>query len=101
MTADRSLSEQILALTQLQNLSLRLNAALALDQTLDAIVEAAIAICRADRAAISYLNEAGELEILNHRGLSEDYIKERRLTRPDPVIEKNNPDSPAFNHRRH
>ncbi len=88
MTADPSLSEQILALTQLQNLSLRLNAALALDQTLDAIVEAAIAICRADRAAISYLNEAGELEILNHRGLSEDYIKERRLTRPDPVVEK-------------
>lgn len=88
MTADRSLSEQILVLTQLQNLSLRLNAALTLDQTLDAIVEAAIAICRADRAAISYINEAGELDILNHRGLSEEYIRERRLTRPDPVIER-------------
>lgn len=88
MTADRSVSEQILALTQLQNLSLRLNAALALDETLDAIIEAAIAICRADRAAISYLNEAGELDILNHRGLSDDYIRERRLTRPDPVIER-------------
>lgn len=88
MTADQSLSEQRLALTELQNLSLRLNAALTLDQTLDAIVEAAIAICRADRAAISYLNEAGELDILNHRGLSEEYIRERRLTRPDPVIER-------------
>jgi signal transduction histidine kinase len=88
MTAERSMSEQILALTQLQNLSMRLNAALALDETLDAIIEAAIAICRADRAAISYFNEAGGLDILNHRGLSDDYIRGRRLTRPDPVIER-------------
>jgi signal transduction histidine kinase len=88
MTPEPSTSDQILALTQLQNLSLRLNAALALDETLDAIIEAAIAICRADRAAISYLNESGELGILRHRGLSDEYIKGRRLTRPDPVIEK-------------
>src|SRR6185503_10989725 len=75
-------------LTQLQNLSLRLNVSLALDETLDAIIEAAMTICRADRAAISYLNDSGDLDVLRHCGLSDQYINERKLTRFDPTIEK-------------
>ena len=88
MTAERSTNEQSVALTQLQNLSLRLKVSLSLDMTLDAIIEAAMTICRSDRAAISYLNEVGQLSIIRHRGLSEDYIKRRQLTRLDPTIEK-------------
>ncbi len=87
MTADSSsVSEQLRALTSLQNLSLKLSATLTLDETLDAIVEAAMVICRADRAAISYINESGELRLLKHRGLSEEYVKERQLTRLDPTL---------------
>lgn len=88
MTAERSANEQSLALTQLQKLSLQLNVSLSLDVTLDAIIEAAMTICRADRAAISYLNETGELDIMRQRGLSEDYLKQRQLTRFDPAIRK-------------
>jgi signal transduction histidine kinase/CheY-like chemotaxis protein len=88
MTAERSTSEQSVALTQLQNLCLRLNVSLSLDVTLDAIIDAAMTICRADRAAISQLNEAGQLSVMRHRGLSEDYLKQRQLTRVDPAIEK-------------
>ena len=86
MTANTSVSEQLRALTSLQNLSLKLSAALTLDETLDAIVEAAVVICRADRAAISYINELGELLLLKHRGLSEEYVKERQLTLMDPAL---------------
>ena len=86
MTADSSVSEQLRALTSLQNLSLKLSATLTLDETLEAIVEAAVVICRADRAAISYINESGELRLLKHRGLSEEYVKERQLTRLDPAL---------------
>lgn len=88
MSAERSANEQSVTLTQLQKLSLRLNVSLSLDVTLDAIIEAAMTICRADRAAISYLNEAGQLNIMRHRGLSEDYLKRRQLTRMDPAIER-------------
>ena len=88
MTAERTTSDELLALTQLQNLSLRLNVSLSLDETLDAIIEAAMTICRADRAAISYLNEVGQLTIMRHRGLSESYLKQRQLTRLDPAIER-------------
>ena len=84
--ANTSVSEQLRALTSLQNLSLKLSAALTLDETLDAIVEAAVVICRAERAAISYINESGELRLLKHRGLSEEYVKERQLTRLDPAL---------------
>lgn len=86
MTANSIVSEQLRALTSLQNLSLTLSAALTLDQTLDAIVEAAVVICRADRAAVSRINETGELRLLKHRGLSEEYISERQLTRLDPAL---------------
>ena len=87
MTADTSsISEQLRALTSLQNLSLKLSATLTLDETLDAIVEAALVICRADRAAISCINESGELRLIKHRGLSEDYVKGRQLTRLDPAL---------------
>jgi len=86
MTADSSVSEQLRALTSLQNLSLKLSATLTLDETLDAIVEAAMVICRADRAAISYINESGELRLLRQRGLSEEYVRERQLTRLDPTL---------------
>jgi len=86
MTADSSVSEQLRALTSLQNLSLKLSATLTLEETLDAIVEAAMVICRADRAAISYINESGELRLLKQRGLSEEYVRERQLTRLDPTL---------------
>lgn len=86
MTANSSVSEQLRALTSLQNLSLKLSATLTLDETLDAIVEAAMVICRADIAAISYINESGDLRLLKHRGLSEEYVKERQLTRLDPTL---------------
>jgi signal transduction histidine kinase len=88
MTAEAVLDEQQHALTHLQNLSLRLNVSLSLEETLDAIIEAVIAVCRADRAAISYFNKAGELLIMRHRGLSDDYIKRRQLTRLDPAVAK-------------
>ena len=86
MTPSSSVSEQLRALTSLQNLSLKLSAALTLDETLDAIVDAAIVICRADRAAISYINDSGEFRLLKHRGLSEEYVKKRQLTRLDPAL---------------
>lgn len=86
MTADSSVSEQLRALTRLQNLSLKLSATLTLDETLEAIVEAAVVICQADRAAISYINESGELRLLKHRGLTEEYVKQRQLTRLDPTL---------------
>jgi signal transduction histidine kinase/ActR/RegA family two-component response regulator len=81
-----SVNEQLRALTSLQNLSLKLSATLTLDETLDAIVEAALVICRADRAAISHINESGELRLLKHRGLSEAYVKGRQLNRLDPAL---------------
>src|ERR1700754_484183 len=86
MHPQSSLSAQLMALTQLQNLSLRLGASLAQDDTLDAIIEAAMIICRAGRAAISYLNDGGELILIRHRGLSETYLGARQLTRFDPAI---------------
>src|SRR5215831_12796183 len=86
MAANSSVSEQLRALTSLQNLSLKLSAALTIDETLDAIVDAAIVICRADLAAISHLTESGELRLLRHRGLPEDYIRDRQLTRLDPAL---------------
>ncbi|HEX5732374.1 MAG TPA: ATP-binding protein [Blastocatellia bacterium] len=81
-----SMDEQLRVLTRLQNLSLNLTATHSLDERLDYIIEAAITICRADRAAISYFDEAGELRIMRHHGLSDDYLSRRRLTRSDPSI---------------
>jgi len=86
MAANSSVSEQLRALTSLQNLSLKLSSALTTDETLDAIVDAAIIICRADLAAISHITESGELRLLRHRGLSEEYVKDRQLTRLDPAL---------------
>jgi signal transduction histidine kinase len=86
MAANSSVSEQLRALTSLQNLSLKLSSALAVDETLDAIVDAAIIICRADLAAISHITDSGELRLLRHRGLSQEYVKDRQLTRLDPAL---------------
>ena len=86
MAANSSVSEQLRALTSLQDLSLKLSATLTIDETLDAIVDAAMIICRADFAAISRIMESGELRLLRHRGLSEEYVKERQLTRLDPAL---------------
>lgn len=86
MTANSTVSEQLRALTSLQNLSLKLSSALTIDETLDAIVDAAIIICRADLAAISHITDSGELQLLRHRGLSEEYVKDRQLTRLDPAL---------------
>jgi signal transduction histidine kinase len=88
MTAEPVTTEHLHALAQLQSLSSKLNVSLSLEETLDAIIEAALAICRADRAAISYLNDAGELQIMRQRGLSDEYINRRRLTRLDPAIKE-------------
>jgi signal transduction histidine kinase len=81
-----NMDEQLRVLTRLQNLSLNLTATHSLDERLDYIIEAAITICRADRAAISYFDEAGELRLMRHQGLSDDYLSRRRLTRSDPSI---------------
>jgi signal transduction histidine kinase len=86
MTANSSVSEQLRALTSLQNLSLRLSAAMTMDETLDAIINAAVVICRADRAAISRINESGRLELLKHKGLSDEYVKGRQLSSFDPAL---------------
>lgn len=86
MTAETSAGEQLSALTQLQDLSLKLSGTLTLDDTLDAIIGAAMEICRADRAAVSYLDDSGNLCILRHKGLSPEYVSERQLTRVDPII---------------
>jgi signal transduction histidine kinase/ActR/RegA family two-component response regulator len=86
MAANSSVSEQLRVLTSLQNLSLKLSAALTIDETLDAVVDAAMIICRADLAAISRITESGELRLMRHRGLSEQYVKERQLTRLDPAL---------------
>jgi signal transduction histidine kinase/ActR/RegA family two-component response regulator len=80
------MDEQLRVLTRLQSLSLNLTATHSLDERLDYIIEAAITICRADRAAISYFNAAGELCIMRQHGLSEEYLNHRRLTRSDPSI---------------
>ena len=82
------MDEQLRVLTRLQDLSLRLSASLELDETLDAIMEAAITICRAEHAAISCFNDAGELCILRQHGLSERYLRERCITRDDPQLAK-------------
>lgn len=86
MAAESSVTEQLRALTQLQDLSLKLSGTLALDDTLDAIIEAAMTICRADRAAVSCFDNSGALRILRHRGLTPEYVQQRALTRIDPVI---------------
>jgi len=86
MTANSTVSEQLRALTSLQNLSLKLSSALTIDETLDAIVDAAMVICRADLAAISHITDSGELRLLRHRGLSEEYVKGRQLSRLDPAL---------------
>jgi signal transduction histidine kinase/CheY-like chemotaxis protein len=80
------MDEQLRALTRLQDLSLELASCLSLDQTLDAVMDAAMAICRTDSVAISYFDESGELKLITHRGLSEEYVRERRLKYDDPSV---------------
>ena len=80
------MDEQLRALTRLQDLSLELASCLSLDQTLDAVMNAAMAICRTDRVAISYFDESGELKLITHSGLSEEYVRERRLKYDDPSL---------------
>jgi signal transduction histidine kinase/ActR/RegA family two-component response regulator len=80
------MDEQLRALTRLQDLSLTLSATLTLDETLDAIIDAAMTICRADYAAISSMDESGQLELVRHRGLSDEYISQRKLTRFEPSV---------------
>src|ERR1700742_268857 len=86
MQPEMILSAQVQALTQLQNLSLRLSTALALDNVLDVILDAAGAICHADHIAISRLNAQSEMVILRQRGLSDTYLGARQLNRLDPTI---------------
>jgi signal transduction histidine kinase/CheY-like chemotaxis protein len=80
------MDEQLRALTRLQDLSLELAGSLSLNQTLDAVMDAALMICRTDRIAISYFDESGELKLITHRGLSEEYVKERRVKYDDPSV---------------
>ena len=81
-----SMGEHLRALARLQGLSLNLTSSLELDQLLDAILQASMTICQADRAAISCLDDSGELRIMRHSGLSEEYLGQRRLSRQDPAI---------------
>lgn len=71
------MDEQLRALTQLQDLSLKLTASLCLAETLDAVIDAAVTICRAERAAVSCLDDTGELRTLRARGFSAGYLKRR------------------------
>jgi len=49
-------------------------------------MDAAVIICRTDRVAISYFDELGELKLITSRGLSEEYVRERRLKYDDPSV---------------
>src|SRR5262245_3142818 len=80
------MDEQLRTLTRLQDLSLELASCLSLDETLSAVMAAALTICRTDRVAISYFDETGELKLITHRGLSEEYIRERRIKYDDPSV---------------
>ena len=80
------MDEQLRALTRLQDLSLELASCLSLDQTLNAVMDAAVNICKTDRVAISYFDESGELKLITHRGLSDEYIRERRIKYDDPSV---------------
>ncbi|MCI0490436.1 MAG: ATP-binding protein [Blastocatellia bacterium] len=82
------MDEQLRVLTRLQNLSLKLTASLGLDEALDAIIEAAMTISRADRAAISCMDDQGDFAILKASGLSEDYINRRQVNRENPLVAK-------------
>jgi signal transduction histidine kinase/ActR/RegA family two-component response regulator len=77
---------QLRVLAELQDLSLKLTSALSLSDTLDAVIGAAMSICRAERAAVSCFNESGELRIMRSRGLTDGYLRRRRLRRDDPII---------------
>jgi signal transduction histidine kinase len=80
------LDEQLRVLTRLQDASLNLTASLDLEHTLDRVIDEALIICHADRAAISCFDEKGELRLLRHRGLSEEYLQNRRITYDDPSV---------------
>jgi signal transduction histidine kinase/CheY-like chemotaxis protein len=80
------MGEQLRALTRLQKVSLSLTASLSLDEVLDAILEAAMMICGADCAALSYLDGSGALRLMRHRGLSEEYLRQRHITSSDPAV---------------
>src|SRR5262245_7177218 len=80
------MDEQLRTLTRLQDLSLEIASCLSLDQTLNAVMAAALTTCRTDRVAVSYFDESGELKLITHRGLSEEYIRERRLKYDDPSV---------------
>ncbi|HYP25300.1 MAG TPA: ATP-binding protein [Blastocatellia bacterium] len=80
------MDEQLRVLTRLQDLSLKLSASLDLDETLDAITEAATTICRAEHAAISCFDSSGDLSIIRQRGLSEEYMSRRRVKADDPWL---------------
>src|SRR5262249_2340397 len=80
------MDEQLRTLTRLQDLSLELASCLSLDETLSAVMAAALTICRTDRVAISYFDETGELKLITHRGLSDDYVRDRRLKYDDPSL---------------
>jgi signal transduction histidine kinase/ActR/RegA family two-component response regulator len=81
-----SMSEHLRALTRLQDLSLNLTASVELERVLDSILEAAVVICHCDQAAISCLDELGEMRIRRHRGLSEEYLTNRRISSHDPFV---------------
>lgn len=77
------MDEQLRALTKLQDASLVLTSTLNLNEMLDAVMDAALGICRTDRVSINYVDESGEARIVRSRGLSDEYLKNRRVTRKD------------------
>jgi signal transduction histidine kinase/ActR/RegA family two-component response regulator len=81
-----SISEHLRAMTRLQDLSLKLSTSLDLDFVLDSILKAAVDICHADKAAISCLDDVGEMQIMRHSGLSQEYLANRRILSDDPFV---------------
>jgi signal transduction histidine kinase/CheY-like chemotaxis protein len=82
------LDEQLRTVTHLQELSLKLPGSVGLQNTLEAVLSAALAICRADCGTISCFNEAGELRVMRSHGLSEGYFTHRKMNRYELPIAK-------------
>ncbi|HEU4388201.1 MAG TPA: ATP-binding protein, partial [Blastocatellia bacterium] len=83
-----AMDQQLRTVTHLQELSLKLPGSVGLENTLEAVLSAALEICRADCGAVSWFNEAGELRMMRSHGLSEDYFRHRKLNRYELPVAK-------------
>ena len=83
-----AMDQQLRTVNHLQELSLKLPGSVGLQNTIEAVLSAALAICRADCGTVSCFNEAGELRVMGSQGLSEDYFRHRTMNRYEPPIAK-------------